>query len=118
MENKKEKLLEILEKRTIHYDWEDYLAEKDPDFLEKFIDIAEDGFGEGVLSVKVKELIAIALLASRGEERGAIAHIKRAIENGATVDEIREAIEVSMFPCGAPALAHGLRALKKSTETE
>lgn len=118
MENKKEKLMERLEKQTIHYDWEDYLAEKDPDFLEKFLDIAEDGFGEGALSAKVKELIAIALLASRGEERGAIAHIKRAIENGATVDEIKEAIKVSMFPSGAPALAHGLRALKKSTKDD
>ena len=46
---------------------------------------------DGTLSVKVKELIVLGILASRGLQYGVEAHIRRAVEYGATKDELFEA---------------------------
>ena len=39
---------------------------------------------EGVLSVKVKELVVMGVLASRGLQYGVEAHMRRALDYGAT----------------------------------
>ena len=73
---------------------------------------------ETALSPKMKELIALAIgVASRCD--GCIAfHTKLALEHGATRDEIIEAIGVSVFMGGGPALVYASLALKALNDFE
>ena len=58
----------------------------DPDFTEAYNRIYELALGEGRhVPAKVREFVAIALLAFRGADReGLVAHMRRAIRLGAT----------------------------------
>jgi AhpD family alkylhydroperoxidase len=96
-----------------------YLAEKDVDFMEAYDNLYNRGLKAGkALPVKTRELIAIAVLAFRGNEHGVHEHIKRALNHGASKQEILEAIETSIIPGGAPTLGAGLRALMRIEEEE
>ena len=64
------------------------------------------------MSAKVREFVAIALLAFRGGEKaGLVAHMERAIRFGATREEIFEILETCLVPGGAPTFHRGLSAL-------
>jgi alkylhydroperoxidase/carboxymuconolactone decarboxylase family protein YurZ len=91
----------------------EYLSAIDPEFLEAYNQLAVLNFNyaeaaEGrILDAKVKELIAIALLASvRGNTTRQ--HIRRALDLGATKREIIEALAMAMHITGAPSLEFGL----------
>ena len=96
----------------IYPEWE-FAARKDPDFVEAYNRIYELGLGDGRhVSAKVREFIAIALLAFRGSEKGAlVAHMQRAMRFGATREELFEVLETCMVPGGAPTFQRGLSAL-------
>ena len=66
---------------------------------------------DGTLSVKVKELIVLGILASRGLQYGVEAHMRRALVYGATKDELFEAIKAAAVPGGGVASRVGVRAL-------
>jgi AhpD family alkylhydroperoxidase len=61
---------------------------------------------DGILSLKVKELIAIALSISSQCEWCIPYHVKMALEYGATEKEIIEAGMIAVLMCGSPALMH------------
>jgi alkylhydroperoxidase/carboxymuconolactone decarboxylase family protein YurZ len=96
----------------IYPEWE-FAARQDPEFVETYNRIYELGLGEGRhISAKVREFVAIALLAFRGAERaGLVAHMERAIRLGATREEIFEVLETCLVPGGAPTFHRGLGAL-------
>src|SRR5215472_5079942 len=96
----------------IYPEWE-FAARQDPDFVETYNRIYELSLGEGRhVSAKVREFVAIAVLAFRGAERaGLIAHMKRAIRLGATREELFEVLETCLVPGGAPTFHRGLTAL-------
>src|SRR4030095_11625298 len=96
----------------IYPEWE-FAAREDPEFVETYNRIYELGLGEGRhVSAKVREFVAIALLAFRGAERaGLVAHMERAMRLGATREEIFEVLETCLVPGGAPTFHRGLGAL-------
>jgi alkylhydroperoxidase/carboxymuconolactone decarboxylase family protein YurZ len=96
----------------IYPEWE-FAARQDPEFVEAYNKIYELGLGEGQhVSAKVREFVAIALLAFRGAEKAAlVAHMQRAIRFGATREELFEVLETCMVPGGAPTFHRGLSAL-------
>ena len=96
----------------IYPEWE-FAARQDPEFVETYNRIYELGLGEGKhVSAKVREFVAIALLAFRGAEKtGLVAHMERAIRFGATREELFEVLETCMIPGGAPTFHRGLSAL-------
>lgn len=96
----------------IYPEWE-FAARQDPDFVETYNRIYELSLGDGRhVSGKVREFVAIALLAFRGAERaGLVAHMKRAIRLGATREELFEVLETCLVPGGAPTFHRGLSAL-------
>ena len=96
----------------IYPEWE-FAARQDPDFVESYNRIYEQSLGEGRhVSAKVREFVAIALLAFRGGEKaGLVAHMERAIRFGATKEELFEVLETCMVPGGAPTFHRGLSAL-------
>ena len=120
VEKKVKDLIEKMEKERgyLQGGWR-YLATKDVDFMEAYNNLYGLGLNAGkALPVKVRELIAIGLLAFRGSEGGVYEHMKRALKHGATKQELMEALETAMIPGGAPTLGTGLKALMKIEEEE
>lgn len=96
-----------------------YLAENDVDFLEAYNNLYQRSLNDGQsLSIKVRELVCTAILCFRGMEGAAAEHFKRARKNGATMQELLDAVESMMIPGGAPTLGTGLLALMKVVEEE
>jgi len=65
---------------------------------------------------KYKSLINIALLAALGRSSELKLHVKGAIRNGCTLDEIKEALIQAMVYAGAPAGVEGFRVAKEAIE--
>jgi alkylhydroperoxidase/carboxymuconolactone decarboxylase family protein YurZ len=96
----------------------EFLDGVDREYLEAYNRVAVLNFNYGdagkgrALDARMKELIAVALLATiRGETTRK--HMARALEEGATPRQVVEALEVAMHICGAPALEFGLRLLQE-----
>ena len=77
-----------------------------PDMQKGFVDFYQAVLKPGSLSVKAKELIAIALSLSSSCEWCITYHTKLAVDNGATDEEILEAAYVAVLMSGSPALMH------------
>jgi alkylhydroperoxidase/carboxymuconolactone decarboxylase family protein YurZ len=101
----------------IYPEWE-FAARQDPDFVETYNRIYEQGLGDGRhVSAKVREFVAIALLAFRGaEQAGLVVHMQRAMRLGATPEELFEVLETTLVPGGAPTFHRGLSALIAATK--
>jgi 4-carboxymuconolactone decarboxylase len=96
-----------------------YVAEKDIDFLEAYDNLYKRSLSDGKeCSAKVREFVAIGILAYRGNDAACYNHVKRALELGATKQELLEAIEATIVPGGTPTFGAGLRALMKVEEEE
>lgn len=80
------------------------LNEKDPDVLRALYAYRREVFREGALSVKEKELIALALSCVSKCDKCLEHHSEAAKKAGATEDEILEAIEVAMYMSGPSAM--------------
>jgi AhpD family alkylhydroperoxidase len=92
----------------------DWAAQLDPAYAAARAEVRRLSVGEeGALSVKVKELVVIGVLASRGLQYGVAAHMRRAIEYGATREELFEAIKAAAVPGGGVAYSVGIRALQE-----
>ncbi len=119
-QRKKQKLIEKMKKERgyIPPAWV-YMVDKDVDFMESYNKLYEKGLTDGkALSAKTREFIAIAILAFRGQENAVYLHAKRALELGATEQELLEAIETTLIPGGAPTFGTGLSALRRIEEEE
>ena len=91
----------------------DWAAQLDPTYAAARAEVRRLSVGEeGALSVKVKELVVIGVLASRGLQYGVAAHMRRAIAYGATKEELFEAIKAAAVPGGGVAYSVGVRALQ------
>lgn len=119
-EKKIKELLEEMEKERgyLPSPWP-YLANKDLDFMEAYNNLYKKTLSAGkALPVKTKELILIGIYACKGRDFAIEEHSKRALLNGATIQEIFETIQTTFIAGGAPALGTGLRALMKVEEEE
>ena len=91
----------------------DWAAQLDPAYAAARAAVRRLSVGEdGALSVKMKELIVLGILASRGLQYGVEAHMRRALDYGATKDELFEAIKAAAVPGGGVAYSVGVRALQ------
>ena len=94
------------------YAFTDWLAREDPEYVTARIPLSALSFGEGKeLSVKYREMVIIGILAFRGRQDGVVAHMRRAIDHGATKRELLEAIQSAAVPGGGPTLSTGVQAL-------
>ena len=91
----------------------EWAAQLDPAYAAARAEVRRLSVGEdGTLSVKVKELVVMGVLASRGLQYGVEAHMRRALDYGATKDELFEAIKAAAVPGGGVAYSVGVRALQ------
>lgn len=81
-----------------------------------FMQLHHAAMGEGAVSVKNKELIALGIaIAARCD--GCIgAHVQAAVKAGVTKQEIVECINVAVLMGGGPALVYGAQALSAAEE--
>ena len=82
------------------------------ELLESFGDFNNKVFAEGALSVKTKELIALAIsVAIRCD--GCIAfHSQAAVKHGATRDEIMEVMGMALYMGAGPSLMYAAQAVE------
>ena len=62
------------------------------------------------LDTRTRSMITLAMLAALGREPELKVHVRGAIANGVTKEEIREILVHSFLYCGIPAMVSGLRA--------
>lgn len=102
-------------------EWE-YLAEKDPVFLEAYNRLSGLGLlhanvpTEGKqLPAKYREFVAIAAMIGQSRMWGVKAHMERALRLGATEQEILEALEAALIPVGSPPFRQAINILMQVT---
>ncbi len=94
------------------YPFWDWVAREDPEYVAARQPLSKLSIGEGkALSIKYREMVIIGILAFRGTKDGVIAHMRRALEHGATKRELLEAIQSAAVPGGGPTFATGAQAL-------
>lgn len=80
------------------------LIEKLPETIDAFGQMRASLFKNSALDVKTKELIAVSSSVLMRCEKCMEIHSQRAKDNGATDDEIAEAIGIAMFIAGGSQL--------------
>ena len=94
------------------YPFWDWVAREDPEYVAARQPLSQLSVGEGkALTIKYREMVIIGILAFRGRKDGVIAHMRRAIEHGATKRELLEAIQSAAVPGGGPCFSTGAQAL-------
>lgn len=68
------------------------------------------------IDLKTRSLVTIAMLAALKAPQELKGHIRGALNNGASADEIREVLLHSAVYCGAPAAQEAFRAAKEVLE--
>ncbi|HEU5429657.1 MAG TPA: carboxymuconolactone decarboxylase family protein [Actinocrinis sp.] len=81
-----------------------------PQVYEGYKQLYDGALAPGVLDVKAKELIALALAVSKGCDGCIAAHAHAAVHHGATPQEAAEAIGVAILMNGGPGTVYGPRA--------
>jgi len=94
------------------YPWAKWLAQADPDYAAARGPLSALSVGEGkALSIKYREMVIIGILAFRGRDEGVVAHMRRAVEHGATKRELLEAVYAAAVPGGGPTLSSGVQGI-------
>jgi alkylhydroperoxidase/carboxymuconolactone decarboxylase family protein YurZ len=102
----------------------DEMAELDPAWLEKFMDMAMTPIASGLLDAKTLEFLAIAVDASCTHlySPGVRRHIRKALQVGATKEEILAVLQyvsvLGIHSCalGVPILVEELAAAERETK--
>jgi len=96
------------------YPFWDWVAREDPEYVKARQPLSELSVGQGkALSIKHREMVIIGILAFRGREDGVVAHMRRAVQHGATKRELLEAIQSAAVPGGGPTFSTGIQALMR-----
>jgi len=81
-----------------------------------FMNLLGATYAPGKLDVKFKELISIGIAVYNRCEYCIVFHAYKALEAGATIEEIIEAAMVSVAFGGGPTIAYSVTLLKKSID--
>lgn len=84
--------------------------------VEAFMGLLGKSYEPGKLDVKTKELISVAIGVYNRCEYCIVFHVYKALEAGATRDEIMEAAMVAVAFGGGPTMAYSVTLLKKSID--
>lgn len=90
----------------------DKFAEILPDVLRQVRDQAGEVYRDGALNCKVKRLMALAVALGAGCRNCVLAQTMYALENGATRDEVLEAVSVVVSMRGTTGVAESLRVIQ------
>ncbi|AQT70167.1 alkylhydroperoxidase/carboxymuconolactone decarboxylase family protein [Anaerohalosphaera lusitana] len=82
------------------------MQEMAPDTVKGFAGMFEKIMGEGALSVREKELVALGIGLSEQCQPCIYLHVQKCLAAGATKEQIMEAASVSVVMSGGPAFTH------------
>jgi AhpD family alkylhydroperoxidase len=82
-----------------------------PDFMVSFKKIGTIAMTPGDISAKTKALITLSLAIGNNQKDCIVYHVKLAIEQKVTLEEIKELIAIAAYMGGGPALMAGEQAL-------
>lgn len=103
----------MYEKRGYLFEWQVLLAEEAPEFLRTFdatwTQVNTDR--PNGLPAKYRELVYSTVASVLGEDAVAKNHFHKALDHGATRQELIDALLVAWTPSGSRTLIHGLRTL-------
>ena len=83
-----------------------------PDLMDAQFSVGNVVYKDGALTTKVKRLIALAIALRVGCTNCILAQTERALESGATKDEVLETLSVEVAMSGTTGIAESLRVLK------
>ncbi len=89
------------------------LAATNPEHVEAFMGLLGASYEPGTLDLKMKELISVAIGCYNRCEYCIVYHSYKALESGATREEILEAAMVSVAFGGGPSMAYSVTLLKE-----
>lgn len=92
------------------------LGETNGENIEAFMGLLGKSYEPGKLDVKMKELISVAIGVYNRCEYCIVFHTYKALEAGATREEIMEAAMVSVAFGGGPTMAYSVTLLKDSID--
>ena len=69
-----------------------------------------DTWQRGVLDLKTRSLITVAMLTALGKSHELKGHVRGALNNGASPEELQEVLLHAAVYCGVPAAVEGFRA--------
>jgi AhpD family alkylhydroperoxidase len=104
-----DKIEEIINKRKIAHQ---KLLSLHSKVYERFLEMEKAAFSDGVLSKKVKELIAVGISVVIDCDSCMQWHIEQAAKSGASQQEVLEAVEVGIEMGGGPATVSARFALE------
>ena len=84
--------------------------------MRSFGKLHSDAIKDGALTKKEKELMSVAISVSIRCEGCITSHVASAIEAGATMEELAEAVNVSILMSGGPGTVYGGKALAFAKE--
>lgn len=87
-----------------------------PGVTENFSDLCGTVFKDGKLSLKEKELIALAIAITVKCDGCIVHHTKGCIDAGCTIEEISEMMEVCVAMGGGPATVYAGKSLRIAEE--
>jgi 4-carboxymuconolactone decarboxylase len=85
------------------------IGENSPDLANKFFDYYGHVFADGALSAREKALIALAVAHAVQCPYCIDAYSKESLEKGADLDQMTEAVHVSVAIRGGASLVHGVQ---------
>ena len=88
------------------------IRDADPELFNLTEITRSTALGEGAIPMKYKLLIAMALDAAEGAEEGVMVLAMQAMAEGATKDEIMEAVRIAHFISGIGSVYTAARGLK------
>jgi len=92
--------------------YRDKFNEALPNVMKSHTEFTSQVYGDGALPTKMKRLIALGIALRTGCTGCIIAQTKRAVEAGATKEEILEAVAVGIAMGGTPAVGWFWRVIK------
>ena len=92
------------------------LREHIPSVFEGYGAMSTAAMAEGALDAKTKELIALAIAVTKQCDGCIASHARGAARRGATLDEVAEALGVTIAMNGGPGSVHAPRAFEAFRE--
>ena len=89
------------------------LEKVDPELFKRVTETSAFALADGALPRKYKLLIAMVLDAAHGQVDGVKSLTQRALEAGATKDEVMDTLRVGHYICGAGCVYTAAAALKE-----
>jgi len=92
------------------------LAETNGESVNAFMNLLGTNYAPGAVDVKTKELISVGIATYNRCEYCIVFHVYKALESGATREEIIEAAMVSVAFGGGPTMAYSVTLLKDAID--